>query len=162
MIKLYGCEPMNKEYIQELINRYIKVSFSVTKKAELLIKDQIGGDLTYEQHYTLRYIKQRTSCTSSELAEVFAVNKSAVTAIITRLVDKGLIERTRDENDRRVVYLTLTTVGEELFNKCEQRVHDLVEGIITKFQDDEISAFIGTFEKLEKLLDHHKEGRQGE
>lgn len=152
---------MDNEKIQDLINRYIRVSFSVTKKAEGLIKDQIGDDLTYDQHYTLRYIKQKNNCTSSELAEVFAVNKSAITAIITRLVDKGLIERTRDVNDRRVVYLTLTENGNALFNQCELRIHDLVEGFITKFKDDEINNFIETYEKLEQLLNDIKEGRQG-
>lgn len=153
---------MTNEYIQELIDRYIRVSFSVTKKAEFLIKDQIGNDLTYDQHFTLRYIKKRQRCTSTELAEVFVVNKSAVTAIITRLFDKGLIQRTRDEDDRRVVYLTLTDAGEALFNQCEQRVHNLVEGIMSKFNDEEIRSFINTYEKLEKLLHDLKEDRQGE
>jgi DNA-binding MarR family transcriptional regulator len=152
---------MDKDKLQELINRYIRVSFSVTKKAELLIKDEIGDDLTYDQHYTLRYIKQRNNCTSSELADVFSVNKSAITAIITRLADKGLIERTRDATDRRVVYLALTDNGHALFNQCEQRVQTLVEGLITKFNDNEIKNFIETYEKLETLLNNIKEDRQG-
>lgn len=150
---------MDNQRIQELINRYIRVSFSVTKKAEFLIKDQIGSDLTYDQHYTLRYIRQKQNCTSTELAEVFAVNKSAVTAIITRLADRELIERTRDERDRRVVYLSLTDKGSALFNDCETRVHQLVENVITQFNDEEINSFIQTYEKLEKLLDDAKEGR---
>lgn len=153
---------MNPEKIQDLINRYIRVSFSVTKKGETLIKDQIGDDLTYDQHYTLRYIKQTKNCTSSELADAFGVNKSAITAIITRLTDKGLIERTRDKNDRRVVYLTLSDHGHTLFNQCEQRIHNLVEGFITKFKDDEIKSFIETYEKLEQILIDIKEGRLGE
>nr|WP_211171203.1 MarR family transcriptional regulator [Bacillus sp. DNRA2] len=148
--------------IQELINRYIRVSFSVTKKAEFLIKDQIGSDLTYDQHYTLRYIRNKHFCTSTELADVFAVNKSAVTAIIARLADKGLIERTRDERDRRVVYLSLTDKGNALFNECEKRVHNLVENIMTQFNDEEVNAFIQTYEKLEQLLDVAKESIQGE
>lgn len=143
---------MNKEKIQELINQYVAVSFSVTKLAEGLIKDQIGDDLTYDQHYTLRYIKQRNQCTSSELAGVFSVNKSAITAIITRLADKGLIERSRDENDRRVVYLTLTDRGHSLFGECEQRIHNLVESFITKFNKQEITDFLETYEKLERVL----------
>ncbi|WP_147536149.1 MarR family winged helix-turn-helix transcriptional regulator [Bacillus marasmi] len=153
---------MYNSKIQELINRYIRVSFSVTKKAEFLIKDQIGSDLTYDQHYTLRYIRQKQNCTSTELAEIFAVNKSAVTAIITRLADKGLIDRTRDERDRRVVYLSLTDKGDALFNECEERVHQLVENIMTQFNDEEINSFINTYEKLEKLLDNAKEGRMTE
>ena len=102
---------MDKKIIQELIDRYVSVSFEVHKKAESLIKGQIGDDLTNDQHYILRYIQQSNDCTSSELADAFEVNKSAITAIINRLVDRGIIQRTRDENDRRVVYLTLSEKG---------------------------------------------------
>jgi DNA-binding MarR family transcriptional regulator len=138
--------------IQELIDRYIAVSFKVTKKAESLIKEQIGDDLTNDQHYILRYMYQSKECTSSELAEVFEVNKSAITAIINRMADRGLIKRTRDENDRRVVYLTLTDEGITLFEKTEDRVHCLVKSIITKFNREEIQNFIQTYEKLADIL----------
>jgi DNA-binding MarR family transcriptional regulator len=138
--------------IKSLVERYLAVSFSVTKRAESLVKEQIGTDLTNDQHYMLRYISNAGSCTSTELAEVFEVQKSAITAIITRLWEKGLIKRTRDEHDRRVVYLTLTEKGEELFQKTEQRIHTLVGSFITKFEASEINQFIDTFEKLNRIL----------
>jgi len=143
---------MSNKNIKELVDRYINVSFSVTKKAESLIKEQIGSDLTSDQHYTLRYMNQVGTCTSSELAEVFDVKKSAITAIINRMWEKGLIKRTRDENDRRVVYLTLTDKGNELFQKTEERVHKLVESLINKFDQMEIQQFIETYEKLNQVL----------
>jgi DNA-binding MarR family transcriptional regulator len=138
--------------IQELIDRYVAVSFTVNKKAESLIKDQIGDELTNDQHYILRYIYKSGGCTSTELAEVFEVNKSAITAIINRMVDRELIKRTRDEEDRRVVYLTLTDAGTELFEKMEEKISDLVESIITKFDEKEIQNFLQIFEKLSEIL----------
>ncbi|MDP4084374.1 MAG: MarR family transcriptional regulator [Bacillota bacterium] len=143
---------MEDKVIKDLINRYVSVSFKVTKKAESLIKVQIGNDLTNDQHYILRYIYHAKECTSSLLAEEFEVNKSAITAIINRMVDRTLIQRTRDKNDRRVVYLSLTEEGNQLFEKTEERVHCLVESIITKFNAEEIKNFIQTYEKLGDLL----------
>ncbi|PLR99096.1 MarR family winged helix-turn-helix transcriptional regulator [Bacillus sp. T33-2] len=143
---------MSEKNIQDLVDRYIAVSFSVTKKGESLIKEQIGSDLTSDQHYTLRYINRVGSCTSSELAEEFEVKKSAITAIINRMWEKGLIKRTRDENDRRVVYLTLTDKGAELYKKTEERIHKLVGSFISKFDASEIKQFIDTYEKLNKVL----------
>ena len=143
---------MNVPNIKDLVDRYIAVSFSVEKKAASLVKNQIGSDLTNDQHFTLRYINQVGSCTSSELAEVFDVKKSAITAMITRMWEKGLIQRTRDENDRRVVYLTLTEKGNELYVKAEEKIHNLVESLINRFDQVEIQQFIETFEKLDKVL----------
>ncbi|AND42103.1 MULTISPECIES: MarR family winged helix-turn-helix transcriptional regulator [Cytobacillus] len=143
---------MNVPNIKDLVDRYIAVSFSVEKKAASLVKNQIGSDLTNDQHFTLRYINQVGSCTSSELAEVFDVKKSAITAMITRMWEKGLIQRTRDENDRRVVYLTLTEKGNDLYVKAEEKIHNLVESLINRFDQVEIQQFIETFEKLDKVL----------
>ncbi|WP_434024788.1 MarR family transcriptional regulator [Neobacillus mesonae] len=148
--------------IQELINRYISISFQVHKKAESLIKCQIGNDLTNDQHYILRYIHQAGSCTSTELAEVFEVNKSAITAIINRMADRNLIDRTRDENDRRVVYLTLTKEGIELYQKAQEKIRLLVESIITQFEEPDITAFIDTYEKLADVLNNKKKEELGE
>lgn len=150
---------MSSENIKDLVDRYIEVSFSVNKKAESLVKEQISSDLTNDQHYTLRYMNRVGTCTSSELAEVFDVKKSAITAIINRMWEKGLIQRTRDENDRRVVYLTLTDKGNELFQQTEQRIHKLVESLIAKFDSKEIQQFIETYEKLNHLLLENKEDK---
>ncbi|MFS0822071.1 MarR family winged helix-turn-helix transcriptional regulator [Bacillus sp. 1P02SD] len=145
--------------IKELVDSYIDVSFSVNTTAESLVKEQIGSDLTNEQHYTLRYINKVGSSTSTELAEVFEVKKSAITAIINRLFEKGLIQRTRDENDRRIVYLTLSNEGNELFTKTEERVHKLVESIIGEFSEEEIVQFLKTYEKLNGILQQIKNNR---
>ncbi|WP_174728540.1 MarR family transcriptional regulator [Mesobacillus harenae] len=153
---------MTEKNIKELVDKYIQLSFSVTKKAESLIKEQIGSDLTSDQHYTLRYIYQAESCNSSELAEVFDVKKSAITAIINRMWEKGLIQRTRDEDDRRIVYLTLTDKGNELYLKAEQRIHKLVESLISQFDQSEISQFIETYEKLNDILIHSKDKQMEE
>jgi DNA-binding MarR family transcriptional regulator len=143
---------MPDQRIKEIVNQYIALSFSVNKIGEALVKEQLDCDLTSEQHYMLRYIYQNKSCTSSELADVFSVKKSAITAIITRLWTKGFIKRTRDENDRRVVYLTLTDKGNELYLETEARIHNLVESIITKFDQQEIEMFIKSYEKLHDVL----------
>ncbi|QED49264.1 MarR family winged helix-turn-helix transcriptional regulator [Cytobacillus dafuensis] len=153
---------MSDTVIQELIDRYIELSFSVHRRGEALVKCQIGSDLTNDQHYTLRYISKAGSCTSTELAEEFDVQKSAITAIINRLWEKGLIQRTRDENDRRVVYLTLTDKGNELFYQAEERIHKLVESFISKFDQSEIKQFIETYEKLNQVLKESRDFRVGE
>lgn len=147
---------MAETNIKDLVDRYIAVSQSVEKKAASLVREQIGSDLTNDQHFTLRYMNQVGTCTSSELSEVFDVQKSAITAIIQRLWEKGLIERTRDEKDRRVVYLTLTDKGKDLYSQCEKRIHNLVEGLITQFEHHEIKQFINTFEKLNQILINYK------
>ncbi|WP_246943760.1 MarR family winged helix-turn-helix transcriptional regulator [Bacillus pinisoli] len=143
---------MKENHVQELIDKYIDYSFSVTRKVESLIRKEIGDDLTTEQHYTLKYVQAVDGCTSTELAEEFGVKKSAITGTINRLVERGLIDRKRDEGDRRVIYLSLTEKGHSVFNKTQQKVQNIVETIITKFEQAEIDEFMRTYEKLNQVL----------
>ncbi|ALC80243.1 MULTISPECIES: MarR family winged helix-turn-helix transcriptional regulator [Bacillus] len=138
--------------LKELINRYIEVSLSVHRRGDRLTKQQLISDLTVDQHYTMRFVASNGECTSTELAQHFDVEKSAVTSIIKRLVDKKLISRRRDQNDRRVVYLSLTEEGRKLYDECEERIYKIVGNFISKFNDEEISGFIKTYEKLNRLL----------
>ncbi|WP_066067079.1 MarR family winged helix-turn-helix transcriptional regulator [Neobacillus soli] len=153
---------MEDTSIKELVDSYINLTFSIEKNSVQLIKGQIRNDLTNDQHYILRYINQKEECTSSELAEVFHVKKSAITAIIERLWKKGFIQRTRDEQDRRVVYLTLTDDGKDLFQETELRIYQLVGSLINQFDQDEIEVFMKTYEKLNRIILATKEEMLGE
>ncbi|MFS8630722.1 MAG: MarR family transcriptional regulator [Bacillales bacterium] len=150
------------ELLKSLVEKYINLSFSVNKKGESIISAQIGRELTTDQHYVLRYINKVRKCTTTELAEVFDVKKSAITAIINRMWAKGLIKRTRDKKDRRIVYLTLTEEGKEIYRKTEERIRQVVETLIRQFDLEEIQQFLATYEKLNKVLTNYINERLGE
>lgn len=153
---------MDDTSIKKLVEQYIDLNFSIEKNVVSLIKGQICGDLTNDQQYMLRYINKVEICTPSELAEIFNVKKSAITAIINRLWDKGLIKRTRDEKDRRIIYLTLTDAGKEVFTQSDSNIHNLVASFITQFDQAEIEAFMKTYEKLNTIILAAKENMLGE
>lgn len=147
---------MDEKNIKGLIDRYLDLSLSVQRRGESIIKCRLGDELTNDQHFTLRYIRKVGVCTSTELAEEFGVNKSAITAIINRLMEKGLINRNRDENDRRVVYLSLSELGNELFLEAEEKIQHFVAQIMVQFDYEEVESFLKTYEKLNNALLHYK------
>ena len=87
---------------------------------------RLGEDLTSDQFQVVRLVNGTDHCTSSYLAEALAVGKSSVTAIVNRLVDAGIIDRTRDEADRRLVYLTLTEYGHTIFESAQEQMREIV------------------------------------
>lgn len=90
-----------KEEAEHWINRYLNAYMVVTRQISARVKERIPEGLTNDQFIILRLINSQELCTSTFLAEAVAVGKSSITAIINRLDEAGLIQRTRDENDRR-------------------------------------------------------------
>jgi DNA-binding MarR family transcriptional regulator len=144
---------MDNEKLLELVERYEELSFLIQKKGEYLTNKEINDELTYDQHFTLRYIMKKELCTSTDLAQEFHVKKSAITALINRLVDKGLVSRERNQDDRRVVYLHVTQKGKEFYDACNLKIHDIVSQFISHFSEKEIDSFMKTYEKLATLMD---------
>ena len=140
------------EDAKRLINRFLDSWLAIEREMGSVVRRQMQEDLTNDQYYVLQTIMQRGPCTSSELAETFKVVKSSITAIVTRLVDRGLIERTRSEEDRREVYLSLTERGRRIAEQVEQRISESVGSYLSHFEEKEIEMVMSAFERLARLV----------
>lgn len=81
--------------------------------------DKLG--LTPVQMLVLRTLADDPGLSLSELAERIALGCSTVSGVVKRLVEAGLVERTRLDEDQRTVAIRLTSQGNELENAafCE-------------------------------------------
>ncbi|WP_340023144.1 MarR family transcriptional regulator [Paenibacillus sp. FSL K6-1096] len=141
-----------KKNAEEWINRYIDAYRVVTRQINAKLRDTFGELLTSDQFLILRLIGAQEKCTSTYLAEAVAVGKSSITAIINRLDEAGMIQRTRDENDRRQVYLTMTERGKEVYLTSEKQMQEVISPYLFHFDDKDIEHFIVMFEKLAFLM----------
>ena len=78
--------------------------------------------ITPRQHHLLLQIagSEGKTATVSELVETLALTQSAVTELVQRAVQAGLVARTNSVSDGRVVHLSLTKDGAARL----ARVHD--------------------------------------
>jgi DNA-binding MarR family transcriptional regulator len=74
-------------------------------------------DLTLKEMFILEILGRRLSATMTELALQLSVPLTTMTSTVTRMVEKGYLERHRIEEDRRVVVVKLTPEGSVLFEK---------------------------------------------
>jgi len=59
---------------------------------------------------------------ASQLADLLAVAKPTITAVVDGLVERGLLERTSVQGDRRSIRLTLTKGGTQALRVIERRI----------------------------------------
>ena len=68
-----------------------------------------------------------------ELAESLRVDASTATRAVNRLVDTGLAQRRRSDEDGRVMVVAITKRGSEVHRALTARRRDALEGILTDF-----------------------------
>jgi MarR family 2-MHQ and catechol resistance regulon transcriptional repressor len=77
-------------------------------------------DLTMPQFNILRILRGAKGPINVNTVKDRMIERSPnTTRLMDKLIDKGLIERIRCENDRRVVYVNLSEMGQELLSQID-------------------------------------------
>jgi len=107
-------------------------------------------DISVEQFHILRNIR-RGECTVSDLASAKNISRAAISQGVNILVNRGLISRTTDPQDRRHIHLTLTDSGNALLDDVSIRTRRWMMGALSPLNDDEIESLNLAMEALKRL-----------
>jgi MarR family transcriptional regulator, organic hydroperoxide resistance regulator len=77
------------------------------------------GGLTLSQYGLLEGLAHRRAARVQELAAAAGISASTATRILDALERRGIVRRTRSNEDRRAVSVSLTELGEELLHAEE-------------------------------------------
>jgi DNA-binding MarR family transcriptional regulator len=91
-----------------------------------------GSDLTPRMLGVLHHLSVAGPLTLGELATHLGLSKATATELVTRVQERGLVDRMRDQRDQRRVYVWLTELGQQRAN-AHARV----------LADDELLAAVG-------------------
>lgn len=78
--------------------------------------DPLG--LTYPQYLVMAVLWEKDGRTVGEIGEKLLLESSTLTPLLKRLETAGMVRRTRDQDDERVVRIQLTPKGTELKQKA--------------------------------------------
>jgi MarR family transcriptional regulator, organic hydroperoxide resistance regulator len=79
-------------------------------------------DLTIDQLKVLILIQSYGKISFKDIAQALGSTRGNITGIVNRLIQKGLVTRQPDPEDRRVQYLKLTEKAQKLLNNIRQRI----------------------------------------
>ena len=104
--------------------RLLSCTTAIEKKARAMLNARFGTTLPrFDVMAALD--REPDGLTMSGLSELLLVSNGNVTAIVARLVEDGLVTRTRDKADRRVLRVKLTAKGRRDFRGFAARPRSL-------------------------------------
>jgi len=105
-------------------------------------------NLTKPQMLTLSALTRKASCTMTELAEMTRIASSALTGIIDRLIEKDLVIRQRNGEDRRVVRIMLSQEGRAVIEDIRNHGKQHLVQILSKIDKEDRENLIMLLEKV--------------
>lgn len=114
-------------------NKFIQVSAAGFSMTELRVTAFIGS---------------HERCIMREISDHLLIPKNNLTPIVDKLVRKEIVMRERTETDRRVVYVSLTEKGKDLYQKEMNTYMGLSKGMLSALEPDEQDQLIRLLAKI--------------
>jgi DNA-binding MarR family transcriptional regulator len=142
--------------IEKFAHRVIELSPQIAKgfvqsEHNYLIK----GEITLPQFWTLNYLYSNTKSKMNSLAKHLKISPAATTGLIDRLIAQKLVVRKDDLQDRRIVWIELTSKGKDIICRIrKQKIRNLIKifGRISSKDRDHYLNILGRVVKITNSL----------
>lgn len=115
------------EYLHTLIRRfYLRPSMNGA-----------GSGLSSSEFFALDLVGRNGKCTMTELAKGCGLMLSSMTGVVDRLVDKAYVDRVRDEEDRRRVWVELSKKGQKSYQELLEAEMEMIISIMDSLEPEE-------------------------
>ena len=97
---------------------------------------RLGISMTH--FHVLTLLRHHDAMPMGRLAEILDASMSSTTGIIDRMEEKGLVERVRVPDDRRIVLVRSTAAGLALIDEAELVKSEIITSAISRLDPDQL------------------------
>lgn len=109
---------------------------------------QKSGEMSRSEVAVLRILSDHGASTMTDVAAALGLAMSSTTGVVDKLVEQGLAERTRPEDDRRTVRVALTRRGQRAHDLFLAERLDLGHGMLAPLSERERCTLLSLFRKI--------------
>lgn len=133
------------ELLVDIFNDILTIEQNALQRGEF-------KDLSVTEMHTIEAIGLYDKKTMSEVAVNLKITVGTLTTAINNLVKKGYVERSRSEEDRRIVFINLTKKGKLAYRIHEKFHSEMVKETISGLSEEEEEILVTSLEKLNKFF----------
>ena len=103
-------------------------------------------------YHILKVLKKKGELSISEISRMIHISKSNMTSLIDKLVVEGLVERLRDENDRRVINIAITEEGLHILDDWKKQSNNEIKMNLSSLSEEDLQKFYDSVENIKIIL----------
>ena len=137
---------------QQMAENLVSIFEQVLVAEEKSLHKGYFSNLSLAEMHTLDAIGPYEARTMTETAQILGITVGTLTVSVDRLVKKGFVARRRDEEDRRVVRISLTRDG-KLAARMHGKFHKvLAKHILEPYTDEEQELLLSLVKEVDEYL----------
>ena len=133
----------------EINEKLLSAIFNVGRSIrEEICQSNCLADFTQTEIEILKFLHNKKNTTMKSVADYLHIRPSSATPVIDNLVKKGSIKRIKDKNDRRAIFVVLTSKGSNSLQEKYKTIHKTIGRVFKKLNDKDKEKLIKIFEKI--------------
>jgi len=108
--------------------------------------------VTLSQCHTIDVLAKRGSLAMNELSRQMGLKKSTMTRIVNKMVQRGWIERVRDERDSRLVNIRLTRKGRGMAEKLDLSSREYIQRVLRHVPLEKMAQVVESLRWISKSV----------
>ena len=116
-------------------------------------------DITNNDMHVIEAISTGAPKNMSSIARELSVTVGTLTIAMNSLVKKGYVVRERGQEDRRVVYISLSDRGRKAFEHHARFHREMIESLTSDLSEDEMQTLVKALMKLNQWF-RSKDGQR--
>ncbi|HJA12903.1 MAG TPA: MarR family transcriptional regulator [Candidatus Mediterraneibacter merdipullorum] len=133
------------DILVNLFNEILKL------EEEAIITEEFR-DITNNDMHIIEAVGLSGENTMSAVAKKLGITAGSLTTSVNSLVNKKYVERQRSEEDRRVVFLSLTPKGRKAYEHHREYHRRMTEAVIERLDEEEIPILMKTLTGLAEFF----------
>lgn len=129
-----------------LYHRLQVAAHAVRKAADRVVSE--AAEVTTAQAAVLTIVAASQSVTQRDVATALRLNDSAVTAMVSRLVKLGLLDRMRSSADTRAWHLRLTSTGQAALRLARESFASINARVERELSQQELKQLVELLDRL--------------
>ncbi len=109
-------------------------------------------ELNKTQQKALHFVSFHPKANMGEICRHMNMEKGSFTAVVDSLIDKGLIRRDRDTEDRRRINLSLTDAGSSVVADFERKMGRHLKRKLEKLNPEDMQKFSRAVNDLHEIV----------
>ena len=143
--------------INHVLVKLINEIWELEEKA--IITDEFK-DLTNNYMHVIEAIGLGEGRNMSSIARQLNITVGSLTTAMNSLVNKKYVERHRSEEDRRVVFVKLTSKGIKAYHHHEDYHRQMTQAILDKLDEKELPVLMKTLDALSDFFAGYSEKKE--
>ncbi|MEG0375997.1 MAG: MarR family transcriptional regulator [Raoultibacter sp.] len=148
-----AADRLSRERRAELDDLLSSTFNSVLRTEEKSLQNKLTEGLTITEIHTIVAVGLHEINPMNVVATRLGVTLATLTTAVNKLVDKGFIERTRCEDDRRKVLISLTKRGKQVYRSHGLFHHKMIDEALAGLSDEEERVFAQALAKVKTFFD---------